>query len=240
MFELPLPHVAVVSADGALRSTLLKSLRAGGLPSWGIDTVPGFMRRASRLPADMLVVHVDFNDPTTSESLRLLRGESARGIVALTPVGSSEARTQALNYGADHWLPTAAAPQEIYSTLNALWRRINAQRRMLPAPVERLAVGGWSLDLADRTLRHAAGEAVLLSEQEAGLLAALMRAPGRVVSKPELLAILYPEEASPDLHRVEVILSRARRKSKAAGIALPVRSVFGKGLSFLSRATEAF
>jgi two-component system response regulator PhoP len=239
MSEVLLPRVAVVAANDGLRAGLLKSLQSGGWQAWGTDSVPGFIRRASKHPADLVLVHLDFFDPTASDVLRRLREGPPRGIVALTPTDCVAARSRALDHGADHCLPAAPDPQELHSTLHALWRRLNPHPAVLPVPVERLAVSGWALDMADRTLRRASGGFVGLSDQEAGLLAALMRAPGRVIPKPELLAGLYPGESDPDPHRIEVILSRARRKASVAGITLPVRSVFGKGLSFLPQPAAA-
>ena len=56
-----------------------------------------------------------------------------------------------------------------------------------------------------------AGEAVQLSERERDLLAALARRPGAVLSKAELLRIVWPE-GDADEHAVEVAVARLRRR----------------------------
>ncbi|MFO5602797.1 hypothetical protein ACLBPT_28605, partial [Klebsiella pneumoniae] len=41
-------------------------------------------------------------------------------------------------------------------------------------------------------------------------------------------------ESEPDLHRIDVVVSRLRHKARQQGIHLPVRAIFGKGLAFIS------
>ncbi|MCQ9595667.1 DNA-binding response regulator, partial [Klebsiella pneumoniae] len=40
--------------------------------------------------------------------------------------------------------------------------------------------------------------------------------------------------SEPDLHRIDVVVSRLRHKARQQGIHLPVRAIFGKGLAFIS------
>jgi uroporphyrinogen-III synthase len=70
------------------------------------------------------------------------------------------------------------------------------------------------------------GETVQLSERERDLLAALARRPGAVLSKGELLAIVWPAGEA-DEHAVEVAVARLRRRLGPSGHLL--ETVFRRG-----------
>jgi len=76
-----------------------------------------------------------------------------------------------------------------------------------------------------------AGEAVQLSERERDLLAALARRPGAVLSKAELLRLVWPE-GDADEHAVEVAVARLRRRLGPNGHLL--ETVFRRGYRLAS------
>jgi uroporphyrinogen-III synthase len=76
-----------------------------------------------------------------------------------------------------------------------------------------------------------AGETVQLSERERDLLAALARRPGAVLSKAELLSIVWPD-GDADEHAVEVAVARLRRRLGANGRLL--ETVFRRGYRLAS------
>ncbi|MDP1315204.1 DNA-binding response regulator, partial [Klebsiella pneumoniae] len=47
-------------------------------------------------------------------------------------------------------------------------------------------------------------------------------------------ACLFSHESEPDLHLIDVVVSRLRHKSRQQWIHLPVRAIFCKGLAFIS------
>ncbi|HCA2320733.1 winged helix-turn-helix domain-containing protein, partial [Klebsiella pneumoniae] len=73
-----------------------------------------------------------------------------------------------------------------------------------------------------------------LTQQEYRLVELLMRNRNEVCSKLDLHACLFSHESEPDLHRIDVVVSRLRHKARQQGIHLPVRAIFGKGLAFIS------
>lgn len=228
----------MIADDAVFREELLRLLGGAGWHAWGAGSAVEFLSRSPGQTADLALVHVDLTDPADLDVLRQLRETGGLGIVAVSASGSVRDRVRGLELGADHCLLRPFETDELWSTLRALWRRIRSHFGSDAVPHRvpgETAAGGWWLDAVARSLRGPGGAAVALSDQEMALLEFLMRTPGRVVPKPELLAALYPGEPDADSHRIEVILSRARRKALAAGLELPVRAVFGKGVAFLPR-----
>jgi DNA-binding response OmpR family regulator len=75
--------------------------------------------------------------------------------------------------------------------------------------------GGWTLDFAARRLDSRDGKAVDLTTGEFDLLAALVKSPGRVLSRDELLAATRNREAGPFDRTIDVQVGRLRRKIEA-------------------------
>src|SRR5439155_1566065 len=91
-----------------------------------------------------------------------------------------EDRIEGLDSGADDYLVKPFALAELHARLRALSRRGVRDRPVV------LAVGSLELDPARREVRRR-GEAIELSPKEFSLLEVLMRSPGAVLSRLELL-----------------------------------------------------
>ena len=132
-------------------------------------------------------------------------------------------RVLGLELGADDYVTKPFSPRELVARVRAVLRRT------APAPVttdaERLAAGAVELDLGTRRAR-AAGRTVELTTTEFALLAHLMRRPGRVVAREELLADVWGYPAGTPTRTVDVHVAQLRAK---LGEAVQVRTVRGVG-----------
>jgi class 3 adenylate cyclase len=110
------------------------------------------------------------------------------------------------------------------------------------ASLERWRFDNFTLDLASRTLSDASGNEVPLWRSEFSLLVAFLRAPGRVLSREQLLDAVSGRRAEPFDRSVDVLVGRLRRKieldAKAPRL---IRTVPGVGYKFavLPRAAPA-
>ncbi len=77
------------------------------------------------------------------------------------------------------------------------------------------------------------GAVLSLTDKEYALLTYLIEHSGTLLSKSTLHQQVFPDNKMVDPHRIEVILSRMRQKARAAGMELPIRVIFGKGLAFV-------
>jgi DNA-binding response OmpR family regulator len=109
-------------------------------------------------------------------------------ILVLSARGAVGDRIQALTEGADDYLPKPFSPAELVVRVRTILRRTERATGMPDDVV--LTCGGLELDVA----RHAAtvdGEPVPLSALELRLLAALLDADGRVLSRDQLLDAIH-------------------------------------------------
>jgi predicted ATPase/class 3 adenylate cyclase len=96
--------------------------------------------------------------------------------------------------------------------------------------------GGFTLDLASRTLSNASGDEVPLWRSEFALLVTLLRAPGRALSREQLLDAVSGRRAEPFDRSIDVLVGRLRRKiepdPKAPRL---IRTVPGVGYKFVAK-----
>ncbi len=114
-------------------------------------------------------------------------------------------QAEGLDLGADDYLTKPFSYVVLAARLRALLRR---GARPRPAV---LAAGDLSLDPGRRTVRRA-DAAIELTAKEFALLEYLIRRPGQVVSKAELLDHVWDPDSITDLNVVEVYAGYLRRK----------------------------
>ena len=140
-------------------------------------------------------------------------------VLIVTARGDEVDRLIGLELGADDYLTKPFSPRELVARVKAILRR------SAPAAPRSLQVGEVVLDL-DRHLSTVAGEPVELTATEFALLAFLLRRPGQVYDREQLLAQVWGYEAAAGTRTVDVHVAQLRAK---LGPASPIRTVRGVG-----------
>src|SRR5947208_10428083 len=140
------------------------------------------------------------------EACRVLR---ARGVWApvlmLTAREAVRDRVEGLDSGADDYLVKPFALAELHARLRSLTRRGSPER---PTTIE---VGDLKLDPARREVTRV-GTPIELSAKEFALLETLMRRPGEVLSRFELIEHAWDVAYETRSNIVDVYVRRLRRK----------------------------
>ena len=151
---------------------------------------------------------------------RLRKRDSALPVLILSARDQPEEKATGLDLGADDYLAKPFSVSELQARVRALLRRGAAGA----SPV--VTYGGLSFDTVNRTAA-VNGATVPLSVHETGVLEALLRRFGRVVSKEQLVEQLYTYDQEISQNAIEQYIHRVRRKISGAGVA--VRTVYGRG-----------
>ena len=151
---------------------------------------------------------------------RLREGGDWTPVIFLTARDDEVDRVVGLELGADDYVTKPFSPRELVARVKAV------RRRGAPsAGAGRVSVGALSIDLETRRA-YASGVPVELTTTEFELLAHLMRRPGRVFAREELLTEVWGYPAGTPTRTVDVHVAQLRAK---LGASARVRTVRGVG-----------
>jgi len=128
-------------------------------------------------------------------------------IVMLTARGDETDRIVGLEGGADDYIVKPFSPKELVARVRALFRRMDRK----PASDEPLVFRELEVDRTRHTVRWAA-RPVKLTAKEFALLAALLEARGRVLSRAALLEEVWGYSYAEGTRTVDVHIGRLREK----------------------------
>ncbi|HYI89411.1 MAG TPA: phosphate regulon transcriptional regulator PhoB [Beijerinckiaceae bacterium] len=223
------PRILVVEDEESLTLLLRYNLEVAG---YAVESVrrgdEAVLRLAEQMPD---LVLLDWMLPGLSgvELCRRIRArkETERlPVIMLTARGEEADRVRGLATGADDYVVKPFSVPELVARVGALLRRTN------PAHVASLLTAGdIELDRDTRRIRRG-GATLHLGPTEYKLLEFLMRKPGRVFSREQLLDGVWGREAYVDERTVDVHIGRLRKALSPAGEPDPIRTVRGAGYSF--------
>ncbi|MFC0028053.1 response regulator transcription factor [Micromonospora chaiyaphumensis] len=199
-------RVLVVEDETRLAASLRRGLQAEGFVVDVEATGPGGLDAARHGDYDAMILDVMLPGLSGYEVVRRLRAEERwLPVLMLSAKDGEYDQADGLDCGADDYLTKPFSYVVLLARLRALLRRGAPER---PAV---LAVGDLRLDPARRRVTRADAE-VALTAREYALLAYLMRRPGEVVSKTELLDHVWDAAVETAPNAVEVYVGYLRRK----------------------------
>lgn len=233
------PTVSIIEDNPDLLDELMFFLQHRGYSVWGAGSAEQFWKKLHRHSADIVLVDLGLPGEDGFSVVDYLRDLGDTGLIIVTARGHQQDKLRGLNLGADLYLIKPVNFAELVSAINSLWQRMLERSPDNPAPAVREPAGQWQLIESRHTLIAPEGQQLTLSAQEYRLLSTMGRSPGEVFTKEALLHLIYQHDDPPDTHRIDVILSRLRKKAKDQNISLPIRSIFGKGLVFVGDVKES-
>lgn len=161
---------------------------------------------ATTRPYDTLVLDIMLPG---RDGLSILRGlrehKNAVPVILLTARTELNERLDGLNLGADDYMTKPFFVEELIARIHAIARRAKDE------PAGLLRVGALSVNLMTRQVLCGERE-VELTAREFGLLERLMRSPGRVFTRTQLLEHVWGYDFDPETNLVDVNIRRLRRK----------------------------
>jgi two-component system OmpR family response regulator len=146
-------------------------------------------------------------------------------VILLTARNELDDRIEGLNLGADDYLAKPFFVEELVARIHAVMRRGSPERQNL------VSVGPIKLDRITREVtcnQHL----VELTTREFNLLEYLMRSPGRVFTRTQILEHVWGYDFNPSTNVVDVYVQRIRKKFDTIGGAGWIESIRGVGYRF--------
>lgn len=142
---------------------------------------------------------------------RTVREFSDIPIVMLTAKGDDMDKIMGLEYGADDYITKPFNILEVKARIRAILRRRNSYETKKEARQSAVSYGDFSMDFDARNVK-VAGKETGLTAKEFDLLAILVRTPGKVYSRDELLRSVWGDNYPGDARTVDVHIRRLREK----------------------------
>ncbi|BCL35833.1 response regulator transcription factor [Nostoc sp. MS1] len=158
--------------------------------------------------------------------LKQLRREGRNApVILLTARNELDDRLQGLNLGADDYIAKPFFVEELVARIHAVVRRSVGDRQNL------LTVGSIKLDRITREVT-CNQKAIELTSREFNLLEYLMRSPGRVFTRTQILEHVWGYDFNPNTNVVDVSIQRIRKKIDSIDEASWIESIRGVGYRF--------
>jgi two-component system OmpR family response regulator len=198
--------VLVIEDEVALADGVARGLRSEGFAVEVVHDGLAGLERARGEDVDAVVLDIMLPGMNGYKVCRNLREEGVTTpILMLTAKSGEYDEAEALDTGADDFLSKPFSFVVLVARIRALLRR-SADGRAQP-----ILIGDLVLDPLPRTCRRGDTD-IALTTREYELLEALMRKPGQVVAKQDLLERVWGEDFDGDPNVVEVYVGYLRRK----------------------------
>jgi two-component system OmpR family response regulator len=214
-------RVVLVEDNSQLANSVAEGLGEDGYSVDVVADVAKAIQRGLRRDLDLMILDLGLPDRDGVEVLKELRGAHIHvPILVLTARDAVESRVAALEAGADDYLVKPFAFAELVARIAALVRRAGGPRW---APANELPIV-----MRDDLVVEAGGKTASLSPREYALLGCLLRRPGEVVTRAEILREAFGYDFDPGTNVIDVHLTHLRKK--LTGFPVQIETVRGAGI----------
>ena len=214
MSETIQSHILVVDDDPQIRDLLKEYLTENALRVSLSSNGKQMSQILADEAIDLVILDLRLAGEDGMAIARMLRDSSAIPIVMLTGVRDEADRVMGLELGADDYLTKPFSPRELLARIRTVLRRTKgaalAQARQHEVRAYRFAE--FELNLRTRRLKRRDGRPIDLTNGEFNLLAALLAAPQRILTRDQILEAsrVYDNEVYD--RSIDVQVLRLRKK----------------------------
>jgi DNA-binding response OmpR family regulator len=217
-------RIAVIEDEPVIRQAIVQVLGLAGYEVLEAADGEAGLRVAQGPEVDLVLLDLMLpkrDGLSVLEELRKVR--PGLPVVVLTAKGSEEDVVRGLKLGADDYVVKPFGARELMARIEAVMRRTPA-RPQAPATIE---LAGRTIDFERGMILLPDGREERLSATEGQILACLASTPGRVVSREELLGLLWGHAGSrAETRTIDMHIAKLRAKLDRADLIVTVR---GKG-----------
>ena len=211
------PHILVVDDDPDIRELLEDYLTENALRVSVVASGKAMSQVLADEAIDLVILDLRLAGEDGMAIVRTLRDSSSIPIVMLTGVRDEADRVMGLELGADDYLTKPFSPRELLARIRTVLRRTkgSALTQARERQVRAYRFAEFELNLRTRRLKQLDGRPINLTNGEFNLLAALLGAPQRILTRDQLLEAsrVYDNEVYD--RSIDVQVARLRRKIEA-------------------------
>lgn len=164
------------------------------------------MKKLRQASPDLVILDVMLPGMDGFEVCRLIRQTNTVPIIMLTARGELTDKVLGLELGADDYLPKPFEPRELVARIQSVLRRIRKSESL-----QSQSYGRLTIDFAKRIVQID-DAAIELTTNEFIALALLVRHPGQVLDRDQILQELRGIDSDAFNRSVDITISRLRQK----------------------------
>jgi DNA-binding response OmpR family regulator len=222
-------RVLVIDDDDDIRALVAELLQRAGLEVEQAENGRVGLRSFHQTPADLVVLDVSMPEMDGWQTLERIRDLSDVPVMMLTAQGAELERVRGLQAGADDYLVKPFGRQELVARVQALLRRARSsgEDRQESYVDDRVTI-----DFSQRAVTYA-GTDVSLTPLEFKLLSAFVRHPRQVLSREQLLDLVWGDAYGVSGDQVKLYVGYLRRKlDPGQPDDVPIETVRGFGYRY--------
>lgn len=220
--------VLVVDDDPHLRDIVRFALEQGGFRVEEAADGRAAVEQVRRSPPALIVLDIMMPEMDGLAVCREVRRAHELPIVFLSSRDDEVDRILGLELGGDDYLTKPFSPRELVARVKAVLRRARPATEAAPASTSPKPLTRGPLKLDEERFRAWWGEQeVVLTVTEFHLLAALLRVPGKVFTRDEVMTRVYDDGVVSD-RTIDSHVRRVRQKFAGVGAEV-IETVHGLG-----------
>ncbi len=214
--------ILVVDDERSILELVTAYLRKEGYEVYTAEDGPSGLKAARALKPDLVVLDVMLPGIDGIELLQRLRRQSEVYVIMLTAKSEETDKIVGLSVGADDYLTKPFSPRELVARIKAAFRRLqtgqaNSETAVLQFQHLRIDLGSREAWVDDRS--------VDLTGTEFELLKALAQHPRLVLSRAQLLEMVWGHDFYGEERVVDVHMGHVRQKLGLPGLIQTVRGI---------------
>lgn len=218
-------HILIVEDETKLATVLRDYLMRDGYSVSLLDRGDGVLDWLSRETPDLILLDLMLPGTDGLSLCRAIRSTQQTPIIMTTARVEEIDRLLGLELGADDYICKPFSPREVVARVKAVLRRTRQMPDSTPEPQLQLAENSNRARFGDRDTE--------LTAIEMRLLQLLMKQPGRIFTRNQLMDDIYPDRRLVSDRTIDSHIKNLRRKlSTLAPDQEFVRSVYGAGYKF--------
>jgi len=234
-------HILIVDDDRQVTSFLERFFTKNGYRATGVATSTAMFSALANDPADLVVLDLILPDEDGLDAARRLQQNNDVPIIMLSARNEMYDRIVGLELGADDYVTKPYEPRELLARVRSVLRR-REKHGLPPKPAGEALVrfGDLVVNTVEGTARRASdGHNLSLTSTEFALLKALADAAGEVVSRDDIVNLVYGNAVQITDRAIDTHMVRLRRKlSEITTDHELIVTVHGKGYRLAAHQAE--
>lgn len=201
-------RILLLEDEPSIADNLIYALRSEAFEVTHVGLARDALSAFARDGADLVVLDIGVPDGNGLDVYRSLRQQSDVPVVFLTARSSELDRVLGLELGADDYVTKPFSPREVCARIKSILRRTGQTQAVV-------AAGLWRLDEVAQQVSYQ-GHSLNLTRYEYQLMATLMRRPGRIFGRAELMDLVWQDALDTSERTVDAHIKLLRAKLRVA------------------------